>query len=45
MIEHRKLRIEARKWLASKLLPKVYGDKLAHTGADGESPLTIKVDI
>lgn len=23
-----KLRVEARKWIASKLLPKVYGDKL-----------------
>lgn len=35
MLEHRKLRIEARKWLAAKLLPKVYGDKLAHTGPEG----------
>lgn len=37
MIEHRKLRIEARKWLAAKLLPKVYGDRqqMEHTGADG----------
>ena len=35
MIEHRKLRIEARKWLAAKLLPKVYGDKLQVGGADG----------
>lgn len=34
MIEHRKLRIEARKWVASKLLPKKYGDKqqVEHTG-------------
>ena len=35
MIEHRKLRIESRKWLAAKLIPKVYGDKMAVTGADG----------
>jgi hypothetical protein len=28
MLEHRKLRIESRKWLAAKLLPKVYGDKV-----------------
>lgn len=28
MIEHRKLKIEARKWLAMKLLPRIYGDKL-----------------
>lgn len=34
MIEHRKLRIESRKWLAAKLLPKVYGDKIQqeHSG-------------
>ncbi|MFJ6328110.1 MULTISPECIES: terminase small subunit protein [unclassified Rhizobium] len=28
MIEHRRLQIDARKWIASKLRPKVYGDKL-----------------
>lgn len=28
MIEHRKLQIDARKWLAGKLRPKKYGDKL-----------------
>lgn len=34
-ISRSKLRIEARKWMAAKLRPKVYGDKLdvAHTGA------------
>lgn len=43
MIEHRKLRIESRKWLASKLLPKVYGDKsaIALTDPDG-GPLVVK---
>ena len=29
-----RLRIEARKWRASKMAPKVYGDKLAIGGAD-----------
>lgn len=29
MIEHRKLRVDARKWVASKLLPKKYGDRVA----------------
>ncbi len=35
MIEHRKLRIESRKWLLAKLAPKKYGDKLGveHSGA------------
>jgi hypothetical protein len=34
-ISRSKLRIESRKWMAAKLRPKVYGDKLdvAHTGA------------
>lgn len=30
-----RLRLDTRKWLLSKALPKVYGDKLAVTGADG----------
>jgi len=25
----------------SKALPKVYGDKLQHTGADGEGPVQV----
>lgn len=28
MIEHRRLQVDSRKWLLSKVLPKVYGDKL-----------------
>ena len=35
MIEHRKLRVDARKWVAAKLLPKKYGDRTALTNADG----------
>lgn len=34
-ITRSRLRVDTRKWLLSKALPKVYGDKLAHTGADG----------
>lgn len=32
-----RLRVDTRKWLLSKMLPKVYGDKqqMEHTGADG----------
>lgn len=30
MIEHRKLRVDARKWIAAKLKPKKYGDKVEH---------------
>lgn len=37
MIEHRRLRVESRKWYISKVLPKVYGDKsnLDLTNSDG----------
>lgn len=36
-IARSRLRVDARKWLASKLAPKKYGDKVTteHTGADG----------
>lgn len=29
------LRVEARKWTLSKMLPRVYGDRMALTGGDG----------
>ena len=45
MIEHRKLRIETRLKLLAKWNPKKYGDKLAHTGADGEGPVQIITSI
>ncbi|SPA44613.1 terminase small subunit protein [Cupriavidus taiwanensis] len=37
MIEHRRLQVDARKWMAGKLAPKKYGDKIQQqlTGADG----------
>ena len=38
-----RLRVDTRKWLLSKALPKVYGDKLAHTGADGEGPVALAI--
>lgn len=31
-IQRARLRIETRKWLASKLKPKTFGDKIEHTG-------------
>lgn len=36
-IQRSKLRLEARKWMASKLQPKKYGDKITneHSGPDG----------
>ena len=41
MIEHRRLQIDARKWLLGKIAPKKYGDKLA-VGGDDDMP-AIKV--
>lgn len=38
-----RLRLDTRKWLLSKALPKVYGDKIAHTGADGTGPVALVV--
>jgi hypothetical protein len=36
-VQAARLRIDARKWLASKVLPRISGDRahLEHTGADG----------
>ncbi|SDV49205.1 terminase small subunit-like protein [Chitinasiproducens palmae] len=41
-IARSRLRVDARKWYLSKVLPKVYGDKLELAG-DKESPLTVVV--
>ena len=37
-IQRSRLRIDTRKWLLSKALPKVYGDKITHSN-DPESPM------
>lgn len=37
------LRIKTRQWMASKLLPKKYGDKTQLTGADGVSPVQVVI--
>lgn len=33
-----RLRVDTRKWLLAKALPKVYGDRITHAG-DSESPI------
>lgn len=38
-----RLRVDTRKWLLSKALPKVYGDKLQHTGEGGTGPVSVMV--
>jgi hypothetical protein len=42
-VQRARLKVDTRKWYLSKMLPKVYGDKLAHTGADGEGPVQFVV--
>lgn len=39
-----RIRIDARKWIASKLNPKKYGDKTIHSG-DEENPIQTKTTI
>lgn len=34
-VARNRLRVDARKWVAAKLKPKVYGDKIEHGGAVG----------
>lgn len=41
-IQRSKLRFDARRWLLSKCLPKIYGDKLEHSGPDG-GPIQVTV--
>lgn len=43
-VNRARLRVDARKWVAARLAPKKYGDKIQaeHTGADG-GPLTVQV--
>lgn len=40
-----RLRFDARRWMAGKLLPQVYGDKMLHTGPDGEGPVAVKLAL
>lgn len=41
MTEHRKLQIDARKWIAARLKPKKYGDKVEQTIQGGDKPILI----
>lgn len=38
-LQRSRLRVDTRKWLLSKALPKVYGDKIALGGADDMDPI------
>jgi hypothetical protein len=43
MIEHRKLQIETRKWMLSKLLPKKFGGSHGNEPASGITAIAISV--
>ncbi len=43
-VQAARLRVDARKWVAAKLLPKKYGDKLQHTG-EGGGPIRVRPDL
>lgn len=41
-----RLRLDTRKWLLSKALPKIYGDKVAHVGGEEEdNPIRVITEI
>ena len=40
VVARSRLRVDSRKWMLSKMLPKVYGDKITHQG-DAENPIAI----
>lgn len=41
-MQRSRLRVDTRKWLMSKLAPRVYGDRIEHTGHGG-GPLQVQV--
>jgi hypothetical protein len=46
-VQRSRLRSDTRKWLLSKMLPKVYGDKIQHAGADDKPlfPDSIRINL
>ena len=47
VVAHKRLQVDTRKWMLSKMLPKVYGDRITneHTGADGGPIAIAAVDL
>lgn len=42
-VQRSRLRVDTRKWVLSKVLPKVYGEKVQVTGEGGEGPVQVNV--
>jgi hypothetical protein len=47
VVAHKRLQVDTRKWLLSKVLPKIYGDKIVqeHIGANGGPIALAAVDM
>jgi hypothetical protein len=43
-IQWQRNRVDARKWIAAKLKPRKYGDRITHAG-DADNPVEVKADI
>ena len=43
-VARNRLRVDARKWMLSKVLPKIYGDKIQVQG-DADNPLNIQFNV
>src|SRR3954465_732673 len=41
-VQRDKLRVDTRKWMASKIAPRSYGERMEHVGAEG-GPITVQV--
>jgi Bacteriophage Sf6, terminase small subunit-like len=41
-IQRSRLRVDTRKWLLTKILPRMYGDKITQTIEGGERPVTVE---
>jgi len=43
-IQWQRNRVDARKWIAAKLKPRKYGDRLTHAG-DADNPVAVQADV
>lgn len=44
-VQRNKIRISARQWYAEKLVPKLYGQKIAHGGAEDLPPIKTQSEV
>jgi hypothetical protein len=42
-VSRSRLRVDTRKWMLSKMLPKVFGDRLQHANAAGDGDATVHI--